>query len=829
MTAEGPLTNGTPLTATLAEKVETEADVEQKIIFPVLTHPNFLEIPQHAVKAKSYLPATDLDKAAGKSRGYFPDFSIWEKALPILIVEAKAPDVPAEVGYREAALYARHLNQSYRSGLNPCRYIIACNGDRLLLGHWDSGPEIELSIDELAPGTASTQKLRDFCHYRVLNAYAAECLAAVRTGQFIMPYQRAGGTAILNSKRPFNTFAADLSPLLQRYFTSQSQNNDPEIYSRGYVGSDDVTAYDRILESLLKDRIITRRGSLPQELQPTRSAEPRLAAALESFKDNRPAEGQLQLITGGVGTGKSLFARRYKELLQPSEQSAWTRWAFVDFNTAPASLQGAEDWLCEKFIQSFQNENSAFDPYDGENFSRIFSQDIQKRRAVYAELKKISEADALRARASDFDAWQKDSKSLAFGICRHFSGDRREVVVVVMDNVDRLDLSNQLAAFQLALWFLDQSHAFIILQMRDETYERFKTRPPLDTYRTGVVFHITAPRFIDVVKRRLELCLEFLSNAAGEKLEYTLQSGVRIVYPNNMLGQFLRGVYLDLFEKRHNVSRILQGIAGRDVRRALEMFVSILQSGHLKEESITSVAKGAGEFSIQEWTVLKILMRTEYRFFNDNSGFVKNIFYTDSQWEQPNNFLIADILFWLIYHRREKGSIGLEGYFSVDHLADALQPRGYVRNDVLVACCWLVGAQLVEADHMNYVNVEFSHSIKITASGFIHLRILCERLEYLYGVLSVTPICEPAVANQIADYLNRENQYDRLSPHQQARCVEEFLKYLKLEHNKLSSVFPSFGGERTGASFVLDQIQSALDHFRNPTPRIGKQGNLLDD
>src|SRR6266536_6476619 len=34
------------------------------------------------------------------------------------------------------------------------------------------------------------------------------------------------------------------------------------------------------------------------------------------------------------------------------------------------------------------------------------------------------------------------------------------------------------------------------------------------------------------------------------------------------------------------------------------------------------------------------------------------------------------------------------------------------------------------------------NSIKVTASGFIHIRILCERLEYLYGVLTVTPISE---------------------------------------------------------------------------------------
>ena len=54
----------------------------------------------------------------------------------------------------------------------------------------------------------------------------------------------------------------------------------------------------------------------------------------------------------------------------------------------------------------------------------------------------------------------------------------------------------------------------------------------------------------------------------------------------------MKGVYLELFDRKHNVSRVLQGLAGRNVRRALDMFVSVLNSGHLQEEQITSVARG---------------------------------------------------------------------------------------------------------------------------------------------------------------------------------------------------------------------------------------------
>ena len=810
------------------ENCVTEADVELKVIAPLLTNGNFLEIPSASIKGKAYLAPTILDKSARKIGGYYPDFSVWELGFAVLIVEAKAPEVSVEIGFREACLYARHLNANYKSGLNPCHFVLASNGKQIAYGAWDTNHCKIVEIADLKLGTAELDALIKFCHHRVLLAYAAKCLAAIRFNRSTQPHTLVGGQALINSKKPFNSFAAELAPTLRRYFTSTTQNDDPDIYEKGYVGSDDVTEYDRILESLLKDRITSRR-LLSEELSPTKAKEPKLAKAIDKFRDDRPPEGQLQLITGSVGTGKSLFTRRYKELLQPDDQKSATHWAFINFNYAPEPVEAAQNWLCEQFIDSFHRENPQFDPYANENLTRIFSRDLQKRSGIYDEIKKkMSAAEAEKTRINDLQEWQKDPQRLALGICRHFTSERREVVVVVMDNVDRLDLQSQLGAFTLSLWFLDQSKAFVILQMRDETYERFKNSPPLDTFRSGVVFHISPPRFLDVVKRRLELSLEYLSRNSPDTLEYHLNSGMRIRYPNSMLGQFLKSIYLELFDRRHNVSRILQGLAGRDVRRALDMFVSILNSGHLGDDAITSTAIGARGIAIPEYRILRILMRTEYRFFNNNSGFVSNVFYFDEDWQQPNNFIMPEILFWLCDNRKRRGEIGLEGYFSVARIADELQKRGYVRDDICDACSWLLRKSLIEADHMNQSSVHFTDAVKVTAAGFIHLRVMCERLEYLYSVLSVTPISDPQTASVISEHLRRENQTGQLGGFQQVRAIESFLEYLKKQFAHFKAAYPEFGDDRAGASFVIKQIESTIRYFQNPMSQQHQQ-NYLDE
>lgn len=62
-----------------------------------------------------------------------------------------------------------------------------------------------------------------------------------------------------------------------------------------------------------------------------------------------------------------------------------------------------------------------------------------------------------------------------------------------------------------------------------------------------------------------------------------------------------------------------------------------------------------------------------------------------------------------------------------------------------------------EADHMNQTAVAFGDSIKITAAGFFHIRIFCERLEYLYGVLTVTPVSDSSIAQILAEFVRTEN------------------------------------------------------------------------
>lgn len=205
--------------------IETESDVEQKILMPLLQGEAYLGIAESNIFTKQYHAPTALDKSAGKTSGYFPDYGIWIRGFLVMAVEAKTPDVSVETGYREAALYARHINQNYPTEVNPCRFVLACNGKQLLFGYWDSMPILSIDLAELRVGSIDLDRLQQGCAYAVLESHAIECLRHLRSPNPTFPYNLIGGPAVLNSKLAVNQFAADLSPILRRYFSSGTPDN----------------------------------------------------------------------------------------------------------------------------------------------------------------------------------------------------------------------------------------------------------------------------------------------------------------------------------------------------------------------------------------------------------------------------------------------------------------------------------------------------------------------------------------------------------------------------------------------------------------------------
>lgn len=791
-----------------------EAEVEIRIFIPFLNNSEHLNIDLTSIKPKKYLESREIDKVSGKNKGYFPDFSVWIKGLPVMICEAKAPSVDVRVGYREAQLYASILNTSYPKDINPAAFVIACNGLQICAGTWDAEPAVIADLADLEPGTSKSDELKGLLHEAELSRFAKSCSASLRRGRYTKPISSIGGQDALDEQLPYNTFGAELAPHLARLFTSNADTNDPLIYDRGYVTRVDTNSHGATLDALLKDRAPKRISKAVQEVGQNARTEKAISSQVSNFHARENVSGHLQLLIGGVGAGKSLFARRYKELLAPASIKQHIHWAFIDFNGYSGAIGDKYKWLYDKFRISFSEENDT-DIDDLSNLRRYFSDKLQKNKAKYDIIRKQDELRAEETEITDLYLWRDDPEQLALGIFNYIVKTKREILFIVCDNVDRLKKDEQFEVFNLAIDLKSISKAFVLLQLRDSTYERHKSDPPLDTFKGGLIFHVTPPRFTQIIQKRIEILSELLIENTSDTLEYTLPNGYKVMYPNTNVGNYLQGIYHNIFQSRKLISSILEGVSGRDMRRALEMFRGLLISGHLPTDVITSSVYGGGEFRLTEYKLIKMIMRTEYRFHSSDNSFIKSIFEFSDNSERPNNFIVVDILGFLSSRRKVKGDIGSEGYFLVSTIANDFMPRGYAPEDVFHTCQKLLENGLIESDKYDNAELKMHDAIKINASGYIHYRVLPTRLEYIYGILANTQIFDKDVAENLRESIISERKFGDASMKSKLLSVERFYKYLEAQFNSLQCDHLDFGFTGSGAQRSLRLVSDTIDKSKD--------------
>lgn len=782
----------------------TESDVEQKLILPFFKF--ILGYNNEEIKTKAYLAPTTIDKGAGKKVGYYPDYVIYIGGIPVIVVEAKDKSVNSLEGYREARLYAIELNKRYPKDINPVRYIFATNGERIQYGAWDSEVDtVDLDLDEYLPGSKAIDNVNLTIGRKILLDWSKKIRGYLFPEGAIRPLSLIGGPSRQSESIQSNSFSSDLAPLLRRYFDPDITATSQEIIERAYCSSNEITQYNSTLESLLKDRIPKQKDVKAIETSKKHASE--LDGALKgAYTDRHNNPDPFILLLGGVGAGKSTFVQRYFSYLIEDTIRDNIVFVLVNFNNASDSLNDIEKWICQEIIDRLVDVYGE-EFLSSENLDRYFAPDIRLlRKGPLRRLEEADPAEYAKIISTKLIEWYEDPIKLCAGIMRFYSGDKDIPVIVVFDNVDRRDREQQLKIFQTVQWFRNKNRCFSILSLRDETYDAYRNLPPLDAFLKPFAFRISPPRFINVVKKRLELVIEYLTKNSNKNLEYKLPNGMTIHYPATKLGKYLFSIYRSIFDPSRKVSVILEAISGKNTRRALEIFTEILISGYIKEDMIFSITEG-GNKGIPEWLIIRVLMRTNHRFYASAHGYIYNIFSTPDSSLTANNFLIPEILEYLARNRKNSSSYSIEGYIYIPDIFEYLSGMGYVKEDILWALEELLEHNLVSADHQRTKGVNETDYIKITASGYYHIRLISSRSEYLSNAPFDTFIYNYEFAKKISQ--NRED-----SKTQAFLRADLMDKYLNDEIAKLRSAFPVFQEKAISPDVVISHF-SKLRQYRD--------------
>ncbi|MEX0716991.1 MAG: type I restriction endonuclease [Planctomycetaceae bacterium] len=754
------------------EDLQNESDVEQKLLWPLLTSPSPVGLGYSPVDVRTKCDIRQLKIDKGKSEKlYHPDYVLLIAGLPIFIVEAKNPAEDANLALREARLYAHELNASFPHGLNPCRRIVSSNGHVLLSAPVDHNEaDIRVDFKDIDPTSVAFEAFRAVLSRGSAQKEADRIRDALTTRPLFRAINFVGGSSVRDEDIGYNDFGSGLAIDFRHVFNPESRKERRHIVQNAYVGSQ---RRERYVDEI--DRIIATAVHLaiPGAADIEDTSEP--AEIFKALRAGRALENEIMLLIGPRGAGKSTFVDYCREVKLPKDLLDSTVWVHLNFNDAPSERSLLERWILEELISGLRNAYPEID-FD-EQVEKVFAVEVNQVKKAMSRINPTSEAYALRLTDRVLEL-QADALSHAKAMARFCSGERARLLVVVFDNCDKRERDEQLQMFQAARWLQQQVRCVVILPVRDVTYDLYRDQPPLDTMIKDLVFRIDPPSFTEILRRRLDLVLHELAMRTKEKLlTFTLDNGWKVQYPATERGYYLASIFRSLYTYDRLVRSLILGLAGKDIRRAMEIFLEFCRSGHIGPKEYWKIKTQRGEYSLPFHVVTRVLLRRDKRFYNGDASFVKNLFQCVPTDPRPDIFVRADVLEWLKQAFYEPGPTGIKGFHPSGQVVSELMPLGHDADRTREEIRYLAQHGCIVTEHQRNTVESDADLVRLAPAGFAHLNLVND-LTYLSACAEETWVENEALARRVAKRCAQFGPKTHFSRAMQAANGGEFVEYL---------------------------------------------------
>lgn len=138
-----------------SENLRNESDVEQFFIIKLISYLGFKE---ENIFTKRVLTMRQYGKGLKKT-SFIPDYQLNDSKTPLVIIEAKSPEINVEPYVHEAQEYASVINRDY-IGSNPIKFCVTSNGNTTYVHKPDERKEIlKLSFSDFTEENEKFKKL----------------------------------------------------------------------------------------------------------------------------------------------------------------------------------------------------------------------------------------------------------------------------------------------------------------------------------------------------------------------------------------------------------------------------------------------------------------------------------------------------------------------------------------------------------------------------------------------------------------------------------------------------------------------------------------------
>lgn len=784
-----------------------ESDVEQKIVYKLLSteEPSGLGYNSYNIYSKLNLRKLNIEKR-NNTKLYYPDYVIIIDGIPLVVVEAKKPGEDLVEAYREARLYALEINSLYTDHLNPCKLIIATDGIKLLAGNWDNGnPTYDINIKNwISADNDFGQFVDNFCFQKNIKI-AGKIKEIIRTNVvYKKPLNLLGGKHIQNNQIK-NSFGETLSINYRHLFNPTDETERADIVSNAYVKVDKHLSHVDPIDRLIRKKIspsLTDTNEVENNIKPTE--------IITKLNNAHNYNNQVLLLIGSVGSGKSTFITYLKEVAIPKETIDHLAWIRIDLNNAPVNNIEIYSWIKKSIIEIILKDNTGINVYDLESIKQIYETEFNNFDVLASSLLGKNSEKYSEKLFDEISKWQNDLDLTLKSYIHHFIHKKGKEFIVVLDNSDKRNLEEQLLMFEVANWIKDNIKCIVFLPLRETTFDHFRNEKPLDTVIKDLTFRINPPSLEKVIYNRVKYADRLVKK--NDKNYYILSNGIRVHYPSTDELYYLKSILRSLFQNKF-FKRLISGLAGRDVRKGIEIFLDFCKSGHISESDIIQMKHSQGEYKIPNHIVSRVFLRGNRVYYSDSDTRIKNLFYSDPSDDFPNPFIRVAILTWLNERKRIKGPSGILGFFKIDNLLSDLSKLGHNADNILEELKNLNKNSMIISESQSTEQLEIDELISINSTGYIHLELL-DNIDYLSSCAEDVWYSKETVATTIAKRISNRDTFPHFSYHTVSNNSLDLIDYLN-DYSKYFTTQKDFLADSSFSSPLdFEGLKNNIQNYR---------------
>ncbi|MFN7842031.1 MAG: hypothetical protein ACK5N9_09950 [Pirellula sp.] len=520
------------------------------------------------------------------------------------------------------------------------------------------------------------------------------------------------------------------------------------------------------------------------------------------------------VLTGGVGSGKTTFLRRFGFVDQHTYIRDYCVWLHIDFLEFGADVgdelgKRIATYTYDQILEKLSTDYSAFVPKTGEQMRELFREEIEQLKITLLFGIDESKPEYQAQINKRVDELARDTEVFVMAILQGIIKTGK-CVVFVLDNTDQLGEQFQKSVFLFSQHLADSYNTLAIVALREEKFFAAHRQGVFDAYGTRK-FHIGSPELIYVIRKRLEYGLTRYRIQAD-------QQGIPIEEQDET-ESVVKALITATTHKNGNIIRFLTCVSAGDMRLALGMFRDFMASGNTDTAKIRRITRKRVGYQMPFHEFAKSAILGIRRHYRGNVARIINLF-APSTVANASHWTANRILARLAASQRAPSTFG-EGYVATTTLVREYRQSFGSGEDFIEATERLMKAGLLESEPPRSSKLDSTEALKISATGSYYWSFLVRSFAYHDLVLVDTPIRDEALARELAqasefrkeDYSLKEYTLIRINR------VRKFVDYIQACEQEEMGIAAKQGGPYTSSlcDGVLTQLELEIERIKRKT------------